>query len=348
MPLMKSGSKKALKHNIAVEMEAHPGKEHRAQDLAIAFSVQRQHKKKKMQKGGNPEIPSQMEDTAKRSAQYAADGNEAHLFVPMAADEADKRLRNYNEKKSYAEGGMVHGDQMPIKKENYKKLGTKYEGDNSVHPKGLESDIDEMSPPKKEFMGKRMPAFAKGGSIYGGKSEYDADEHPAGLESDNDQMQPSKDDFESNEWAGGTDLDGHDKAKGDSEKEYMANHMQMLADGGHVACMHCGGMGYDSEHDGATSEEHDIDADEDGHASIAEAILSKKKFAHGGEISTDEEEGPGTDQSYNIKAKKYFQEEGNTISPQPMDSNEHGHEISDEDAHDMVDMIRKKLKASRG
>jgi hypothetical protein len=55
MPLIKSGSKKALMKNIKTEMEAHPGKENRAQNLAIAYSVQRKNKKKHMAEGGKVE-----------------------------------------------------------------------------------------------------------------------------------------------------------------------------------------------------------------------------------------------------------------------------------------------------
>lgn len=50
MPLIQSKSKKALKENIATEMEAHPEK--KSQDLAIAYSIQRRNKKKKMAQGG--------------------------------------------------------------------------------------------------------------------------------------------------------------------------------------------------------------------------------------------------------------------------------------------------------
>ena len=52
MPLIKSGSKKALKKNIETEMEANPSKGDRKQNLAIAFSVQRKNKRKKMDQGG--------------------------------------------------------------------------------------------------------------------------------------------------------------------------------------------------------------------------------------------------------------------------------------------------------
>lgn len=57
MPLLKSSSKKALKKNIATEIEAHPDKKDRAQDLAIAFSVQRRNRKPKMASGGSVPDP---------------------------------------------------------------------------------------------------------------------------------------------------------------------------------------------------------------------------------------------------------------------------------------------------
>ena len=50
MPLIHRGSKKAFEKNVKTEMEADPGEKHRAQNLAIAYSVKR--KAQKMSKGG--------------------------------------------------------------------------------------------------------------------------------------------------------------------------------------------------------------------------------------------------------------------------------------------------------
>lgn len=61
MPLVKSASKKALKENIETEMEEHPGKENRAQNLAIAYNMKRQARKK-MADGGSV-APEQQKDT---------------------------------------------------------------------------------------------------------------------------------------------------------------------------------------------------------------------------------------------------------------------------------------------
>lgn len=52
MPLIKSKSKKALQSNIKTEMDANPGPEHRAQNLAIAYSTQRAARRKGYARGG--------------------------------------------------------------------------------------------------------------------------------------------------------------------------------------------------------------------------------------------------------------------------------------------------------
>ena len=56
MPLIKSGSKRALQKNIATEMHAHPSDPKR--DLAIAYSVKRKNKKMKKASGGAVESGS--------------------------------------------------------------------------------------------------------------------------------------------------------------------------------------------------------------------------------------------------------------------------------------------------
>lgn len=53
MPLMHKESQKAFKHNVKEEMEAHPGKSHRAQNLAIAYAVQKKARKEHEAMGGD-------------------------------------------------------------------------------------------------------------------------------------------------------------------------------------------------------------------------------------------------------------------------------------------------------
>lgn len=394
MPLIQSPSKKALQKNIKTEIEVHPSKGKRSQDLAIAFSVQRKNKRKKYADGGEVSNKKENYDEAP-SMDQIKERTTAQLKTVKPSPTPSK----------FAKGGKIYSkdEEHTFPKKN-PKLGDEYEGDNEPSLKAGATG-KYMKPSDKDFMGKDWAGgemgdtpedsdedaiakkdyssdrYAKGGTVgaghYGKKSEEDGAEHPAGLESDNDQMRPDKNDYLGNDWAGGPDLDGpmNDSSKGPSEKEYMANHMQMLADGGHVACTNCGGMGYADGgeiHDGV-DESHDIDADEDGGGSIAEQIMKKKimtptykgnpyesedewnaegkKYAEGGEITDHDEEGPGTDRSTNIKAKKFFQEHGEEgMGDDPKDSNEHGddHEAELENKLDMIEAIRRKMKASRG
>ncbi len=96
MPLIQSSSKKALKSNIETEMEAHPSKKHRAQDLAIAYSTQRRNMhKKKMAMGGEMPPKADME----KESHY--DAPEKDFEIDDLADSILAR------RKMMAEGGEV-------------------------------------------------------------------------------------------------------------------------------------------------------------------------------------------------------------------------------------------------
>jgi hypothetical protein len=86
--------------------------------------------------------------------------------------------------------------------------------------------------------------------------------------------------------------------------------------------------------------------DEEG--SIAERILTKKKMAEGGEVdlqdNSDEDLNMEDDLSFDAARKKTYYDL-DQLDSQPEDSNEHGDELEDEDSHDMVDQIRRKMKS---
>lgn len=332
MPLIQSPKKKALEKNIKIEMDAHPGKEHRAQNLAIAYSVQRKNKgKKKMAEGGavlsKDQEPVNPKVNPKLGKEYEGD-NEPNIHAGAKDHYSSPAMREYMASKS---------------------------------PKGSDTpkESDEHAIKKEKYLAANAVGYAHGGSIFGKKAEYDGVEHPHDLEEDNDQMRPASEDYEGNDWAGGKDLDGKDEGHNPSEEEYMANHMKMLAKGGHVACMACGGMGY--AHGGEI--DHDYADDEmPNEGSVAEKILSKhsfKKLAEGGEIddpfdhgegiSHFQEEGPGVRQKYNMVARDYNQGDDRQISKQPTDSDEYGdeEELESEDHNDRVGSIRKKMKSER-
>lgn len=71
MPLIQSGSKKALKQNIKTEMDAHPGKSNMKKNLAIAYATKEKNKGKKYAEGG--ECP---ECASGKCAMHMAEGGE--------------------------------------------------------------------------------------------------------------------------------------------------------------------------------------------------------------------------------------------------------------------------------
>ncbi len=129
MPLIKSRSKAALQKNIETEMEAHPSKEKRAQNLAIAYATQR--RAKKMAAGGmahehsedcyshggpvckygydSDDVPG-AEDATGLSAQ---DNDMSHPHTISAMEEAHneastaKMIRKERQREALAKGGKV-------------------------------------------------------------------------------------------------------------------------------------------------------------------------------------------------------------------------------------------------
>lgn len=84
--------------------------------------------------------------------------------------------------------------------------------------------------------------------------------------------------------------------------------------------------------------------------SVADAIRMKKKmYSDGGMVDIQEngeEEGSSPYDRQNMEAVKKELYDDDQISEQPEDSNEHGDDI-EEDKHDMVGAIRKKIKSKR-
>lgn len=211
-----------------------------------------------------------------------------------------------------------------------------------------EMEADKSGDPvrKDPIHSKNLNKYAKGGMINDVVSMKDAEEdevqYPAGLEMDNDEMSPS-------------------------EKDIMSGHMKMLAEGGMA--------------DDMDQPEHE--EEEEHHSSIAAAIMAKRekmhamidsgsmdedhavKMANGGILSHDsiysdasdmadlsrnhDEDANEEDQlSFNALRKENYNS-SNLTKNQPMDSNEHGdsREDNEENKHDMISSIRRKMMSKR-
>lgn len=108
------------------------------------------------------------------------------------------------------------------------------------------------------------------------------------------------------------------------------------AEGGHV-CSKCGHSDY--------AEASDLES-----GSTAQKILNRKKFAKGGAVEDDivdleanNMEGPSTDISYNIAAKKFHRGDIDQLSPQPRDSNLKGRKLEESVAARVLRKMKKGI-----
>lgn len=105
MPLIKRSSKKALQENIKTEMDANPDKKKQAQNLAIAYNVQRKARAKHMAAGGMVEDDEESTEMKPMSVveairQRQKDVQDSQADLNRNADED----LNYEDQLSYAAG----------------------------------------------------------------------------------------------------------------------------------------------------------------------------------------------------------------------------------------------------
>lgn len=120
MPLMKSRSKKALEHNIKMEMEANPSPKDHDKNLAIAYSVQRKAKKKAS--GG-------MVQSGSKDMNYA-DGGETKSW---REHEEDKRKEKAKKESMYPKGGKDYSGGQRRGPEGYPKYQEQAQNEKGVH-----------------------------------------------------------------------------------------------------------------------------------------------------------------------------------------------------------------------
>ena len=114
MPLMKRSSKKALEHNIRTEIHAHP--DNRKQDLAIAFSIQREAKKKKKASGGTVESGSRDMNMAE-----GGDVNQDRLFKRYTIEHEHKTPEEHKAREENLQNEAALDIHPDLKKARLKK-----------------------------------------------------------------------------------------------------------------------------------------------------------------------------------------------------------------------------------
>lgn len=315
MPLIKGKSQKAFSHNVETEMQSGKPQD---QSVAIAYSMKRKAKKK-MAKGG-PVEESASNEMRPMPMQTAADSK----MVSHNSSKHPQTIDFSTESRPMPPQGKKT---MPLK--HPKIVGgstftTRLRGmqEDEDHPLTTQAPTPMAMPRKRDEqpMTKQTSAnpdsqimkpkklYAKGGMINDevSMSEAEEDEDPS--------MSP---------------LDGMTEEESPSEDEIMSSRMPAFADGGEVDSM---------------MQPHEEEAIEHA-ASIASAIMAKRKMAEGGQVDLNENsmEEPNQFYSRNKAVLKENYDSDMEDMTQPMDSNEHSDSIA-MDKHDMVDMIRRKMK----
>lgn len=323
------------------------------QALAIAYSVKRKAKPK-YAKGG------QIPPSAKfESRPMPEQGDKSNAQANMASDKPAKHdnwLDNSTVKQAQRPSRipLKHPKMVPSNAFSVRLRDQEDHLEDSAKPNngpqhrpsqedneiGPDREGPKVSDMQREHNNGRKP-YAKGGKINDFEPMHDAEQdnldEPAGLESDNDMMQP-EDDYMSGK------MEAHNMASGGSIESGSPD--MNFADGGIV-----------HEMDDQPEDEEHLEHD----ASIAGAIMRRKKMAAGGILSHDSIYSDDSDQvdlsrnadedaneedqlSFNaLRKENYNESEGLAKMSSPKNSNEHGHELSDEDAHDMVSKIRKLM-----
>jgi len=214
--------------------------------------------------------------------------------------------------------------------------------DSEYDEEGADRQGPHVRDMQDEHSTHRKP-YAKGGEI----EEMDEEIHPDGMhEDDLTDLSPSEDE-------GDMMAESLDEERPDRKGPIVAAlEMKKMAKGGMA-------------HDIDDSLEHE--EDEEHHDSMAAAIMAKRhKEQHGADSDSDiehemymaeggmadlhseHEEEPNNEDQMSFEAlKKENYNSSDLDIDQPEDSNEHGHDLEDEDEHDMVSSIRRKMKAKR-
>lgn len=106
-------------------------------------------------------------------------------------------------------------------------------------------------------------------------------------------------------------------------------------------------INYPGMAEGGEVEASDLMNDDERAGSIADAIMRKRAKNSSQvdiELNAQEDQSPNFDERNEDAAMKENYDEDLMSVSQPMDSNEHGHDI-DSDKHDMISRIRSKIKA---
>jgi hypothetical protein len=315
MPLIKSKSKPAFGKNVKAEMDA--GKPQK-QALAIAYSVKRRSPKK-MAKGGK--VEGERADISDHKITADSSTPESQGMRHGEGTSRKQELRAASSRPTVDEREQRSMDMLDDE-------STSHSPEVNFHEERM-SGIDDAMDSREMAMthGRKM---ARGGEInFREDKMVTIDDEHSDRSSEMLDSKPMRHKDEKRAGTMNVTIDSDD----DMET----------------------GMLHTKNQPDEYSKEGRINYAEGG---VVDQIMKKKKMmAEGGPVESDGgvdlQDSNGDewlnredDMSFDAARKKTYYDDSQ-LDDQPMDSNEHGHDLPDADEHDMVDQIRHKMRMKR-
>lgn len=358
MPLKHGKSEKAFKANVETEMKSGKPQD---QSLAIAYSIKRKGKKpKKMAEGGmaykndsakteSRPIPEEMDNDAKMARQNSGKkpASQDHVLdQPTVAQARKNDSRNplpiKHPKMVPISGASVR---MRDQEDHLQEAAKVNNGHQEQPPKADDEEGANRQGPKVAALEMKKMAkggkYANGGAVSFNEAEEDHAEHPAGLESDNDEMAPPESEFMAGHFAeGGLAHDEVEDELHDSIAAAIMARRDRKAAGGSVAS----GSEDMNYADGGEILSGSRKSEIKSHGSMDSDDSDQADLSRNADEDANEEDQSSFD---SLRKENYSESASLEKLDAPMDSGQHGHDLSDEDAHDMVASIRRKMAQRR-
>lgn len=351
MPLIQGKSDEARSKNIATEMKA--GKP-RKQSIAIAYSVQRKNKKKKMALGG-----------AVESSIHSGHSYDREPAMPK--DKPDNKRPNESdymgdEWTAYKSGGEVLTEKPNSPRPS--QASTESEALNERAPRGGSTheqmaEYHEQEAAKHRMMSKGGMYNEGGIAEFEGKAQEDGYPGTPSPKEDN-YRRPASAFIDTERWSDDEEPSRSAHYEGGGMIEDIMKKRKKMSDGGDVGPTLGGVIGYPGTPSSVKKAKGGSiqQADEAAEDMVANVMKRRKekmmKMADGGEVDLEENSEevstkPGPYDDYDVEAADHPQYDDTQISEQPEDSNEHGdeEEKSAENEHDMISAIRRRMRSSR-
>lgn len=365
MPLIKSKSKKAFSKNVETEMDA--GKPQK-QSLAIAFSMKK-HAPKKKASGGTVSSGSKDMNYADGGAVSAT--TEKRPMPDMTYNDKTDVSENSNKKELYESNWTDRPDKKQSQGAGMKVTKIKHpkmvKSDNlQVRLRDEEDDLQESAGTNEGPQRQPPQADNEEDANKSGKSPEEQTAHSTGRKVMAKGGKVENSDYNDSDPNAATDSDMKDTPSEDEGIETAKHHNE------EYQRQTSGNPDYSEPHSddidtAMYADGGEAEMAEEHHDSIAAAIMSRREQvkrqidsgAHDEDLAAAYAEGGEVDLEHNAKEQpnEYPPINGDALdwdkdaeyldSSQPTDSNETGDEREDEtsDRHDMVNSIRKKMKA---